>query len=560
MDFTQQTPELNQFFSDAMQPENWQRYWQEQRETVQAMLDDPELRARLRENLDGTAAGTPPPAGTGQTTDDPRFADPAWQQNHYFAMLRQSYLNNVRLCEQTLTRQRFSSPLEERQAKFAMRHYLNAIAPTNSPLSNPEVLREILDSGGQCLQRGWQNLLQDIADSPPELIRIRQSDPGQFAVGENIANTPGQVVFENPLLQLIEYSASTKTIHEIPLLLVPPFVNKYYVLDLDSKKSLVRWLVARGYRVFMISWVNPDSELGDTTLDDYVCNGVIKAIEAALAISGRETLNAAGYCTGGSLLTIAQALLAARGRDCLASLSLLATQLDFSDPGDLGVYVGENLQGLLREFSEAKGVFDGRLLATAFNLLRENELFWPYVITRYLLGKEPPAFDILHWNNDSTNIPQRMLNQYVQAMYRDNSLVQADALEIAGSPIDLARITVPAYCLATSKDHIVPWQAAWRSSRYLGGPVRFVLGGSGHVAGVINPVQGSKYPHWTCERPSPDAETWRSAATENSGSWWKDWNDWLKPLSGNRIAAPEIGSDAYPPIEPAPGRYVRAGC
>lgn len=561
MDFTQQTPLLDQFLGNTLQPEDWQRYWQEQRDYVQAMLEDPELRARLRENLEGFMDGATMPAEPADATDrEARFSDPAWEQNPYFAMLRQSYLNNVRLCEEMFDRHQFTSSAEERQARFAMRQYLNAIAPSNSPLTNPEVLREILETGGKCLQRGWENLLQDIGDSPRELLRIRQSDPAQFAVGTNLATTPGQVVYENPLLQLIEYAASTKTVYEKPLLLVPPFVNKYYVLDLDRKKSLVRWLVARGYRVFMISWVNPDHGLANTSLDDYVTDGVIEALESTLAISGSETLNAAGYCTGGTLLSIAQAVLAARGRECLASISLLATQLDFSNPGELGVYLGEQLQALLQKFSASKGVFDGRLLATAFNLLRENELFWPYVIKRYLLGQEPTAFDILHWNNDSTNIPQRMLNQYVRAMYKDNSLAQANGLKIGDTAVDIARITVPAYCLATRRDHIVPWQAAWRSSRYLGGPVRFVLGDSGHVAGVINPVQGGKYAHWTCDRPTPDAETWLNCAEASDTSWWKDWNDWLKPLSGNRIAAREIGSVDYPPLEAAPGRYVRVSC
>jgi polyhydroxyalkanoate synthase len=561
MDFMRQTPLLDQFLGDTLQPENWQRYWQEQRDSVQAMLEDPALRARLGENLEGFADGTTSPAGSAEAADkEPRFSDPVWEHNHYFAMLRQSYLNSVRLCEEMLDRHQFASSTEERQARFAMRQYLNAIAPSNSPLTNPEVLREILESGGKCLQRGWQNLLQDIADSPRELLRIRQSDPAQFEVGTNLANTPGQVVYENPLLQLIEYSASTKTVYEKPLLLVPPFVNKYYVLDLDRKKSLVRWLVARGYRVFMISWVNPGQSLANTSLEDYVTDGVIEAIESALEISGSDTLNATGYCTGGTLLSIAQAVLAARGHERLASISLLATQLDFSDPGELGVYLSEQLQALLQRFSERRGVFDGRLLATAFNLLRENELFWPYVIKRYLLGQEPAAFDILHWNNDSTNIPQHMLNHYVQAMYKDNLLVQANGLNINDTAVDLARITVPAYCLATRKDHIVSWQAAWRSSRYLGGPVRFVLGDSGHVAGVINPAQGGKYAHWTCDRPTPDADSWLANAEENGVSWWKDWNNWLKPLSGNRIAAPEIGSADYPPLEAAPGRYVRVCC
>jgi len=558
---------FHEFLNGYIQPGRLQQLWQEQHRYLEHRLDHRNLCSQLLDNLSGYEAERSAPEtlavskqASPKAMTDERFQDPAWQHNPYFALIRKTYFRNIRHCEEVLEKQHFNSTEEERTARFAIRQLLNAMAPTNSVLSNPTVLREALTTEGRSLQQGRQYLLQDIAESPPELLKICQSDPDRFELGVDLAATPGQVIFENPLMQLIEYSAIKKTVYCKPLLIVPPFVNKFYVLDLDQRKSLVRWLVTQGYRVFMISWVNPDADLAHISLDDYIVDGVVAAIEIVMSLSGHASLNAAGYCTGGTLLAVAQAWLAARDRKCLDSLSLLTTQTDFYDPGALGVYMSEKLLPWVQKQGQARGVLDGRLLTTGFNLLRENELFWPYVINRYLLGRKPESMDILHWNNDSTNIPLAAMNQYVQAMYQENALIRHNSMQIKGTGIDLARIAIPAYCLATRKDHIVPWQSAFRSSRYLSGPVRFVLGGSGHVAGVINPANDGKYPHWVNERPAPDAQAWLNNASEVSGSWWKDWNCWLKSHSGHRIAAQDAGSAVFPPIEAAPGRYVRINC
>ena len=488
---------------------------------------------------------------------DKRFADSEWNTSPVFSYIKQAYLLNSRMLTNIVDNIEFEDPKQAEKARFYTRQYINSTSPTNMALTNPEVCREILETKGENLAHGIENFVRDLQQSPIEALKITQSDPDAFTLGQNLAYTPGKVVFQNSLFQLLQYKATTKQVYKTPLLIVPPFINKYYVLDLDAKKSLVRWLASQGFTVFMVSWVNPDASMAETRFEDYVLQGVVTAIDTIEKITGSREINAAGYCVGGTVLSIAQAWLRARGDERLRSCTFFTTLTDFTEPGELGAYLSEEMLPILEQNSKIKGIFDGRILALSFNLLRENNLFWSYFINNYLKGKDPVAFDILFWNSDSTNIPAETFAYYLRNMYMDNKLADAGALEIDGTPIDLASIDTPSYFLATVADHIVPWQGAYHSSRLVSGPARFVLGESGHVAGVINPAEGGKYSHWVNETVTDSADDWKAAATEASGSWWLDWREWLQPLSGKKIAARKSGSKAFPPIEDAPGSYVR---
>lgn len=488
---------------------------------------------------------------------DKRFADSEWHTNPVFSYIKQAYLLNSRMLTNIVDNIEFEDPKQAEKARFYTRQYINSTSPTNMALTNPEVCREILETKGENLAHGIENFVRDLQQSPIEALKITQSDPDAFTLGENLAYTPGKVVFQNDLFQLLQYKATTKQVYKTPLLIVPPFINKYYVLDLDAKKSLVRWLSSQGFTVFMVSWVNPDASMAETRFEDYVLKGVVTAIDTIEQITSSSEINAAGYCVGGTLLSIAQAWLRARDDERVRSCTFFTTLTDFTEPGELGAYLSEEMLPILEQNSKIKGIFDGRILGLSFNLLRENNLFWSYFINNYLKGKDPVAFDILFWNSDSTNIPAETFAYYLRNMYMDNKLADAGALDIDGTPIDLAKIDTPSYFLATIADHIVPWQAAYQSSRLVSGTARFVLGESGHVAGVINPAEGGKYSHWVNETVTGSADEWKAAATEATGSWWLDWRDWLHPLSGKKIAARKPGSKAFPPIEDAPGSYVR---
>lgn len=488
---------------------------------------------------------------------DKRFADSEWHTNPVFSYIKQAYLLNSKMLTNIVDSIEFEDPKQAEKARFYTRQYINSTSPTNMALTNPEVCREILETKGENLAHGIENFVKDLQQSPIEALKITQSDPDAFTLGENLAITPGKVVYQNELLQLLQYTATTKQVYKTPLLIVPPFINKYYVMDLDERKSLVRWLASQGFTVFMLSWVNPDASMANTQFEDYVLKGVVAAIDSIEQITGSNRINAAGYCVGGTVLSIAQAWLRARGDSRLSSCAFFTTLTDFTEPGELGAYLSEEMLPILEQNSKIKGIFDGRILALSFNLLRENNLFWSYFINNYLKGKDPVAFDILFWNSDSTNIPAETFAYYLRNMYMDNKLAEPGALEIDGTPIDLAKIDTPSYFLASIADHIVPWQAAYRSSRLVSGPSRFVLGESGHVAGVINPAEGGKYPHWTNAADLASADDWKATASEVAGSWWLDWRDWLAPMSGKKVAARKPGSKAFPPLEDAPGSYVR---
>ena len=489
--------------------------------------------------------------------DDPRFRDADWQTNPALNYVKQAYLLNAQFLNQLVDAFEFEDNKLTEQVRFYTRQLVSSMAPTNYIFTNPEACREILQSEGKSIARGIDNFIRDLKRSPTEAFKINQVDIDAFKLGVDIANTPGSVVFRNELIELIQYTASTPTVNAIPLLIVPPFINKYYILDLNQKKSLVKWLVDQGFCVFMISWVNPGAEMQEVEFEDYVLRGVIAAIEVVEEITGQPQCHATGYCVGGSLLGLAQAYLLAKGQNRIRSLTVLTTLFDFSDPGEVGNFLSEQMLPLIEQNVLSKGYLDGRILALGFSLLRENNLFWSFFIENYLKGKDPVPFDILYWNSDSTNIPAQAYLYYLRNFYIENKLARQVDIVINEVKIHLETITTPTYCLAAFADHIVLWHAAYKSASLLGGDVRFVLTESGHVAGVVNPPDKSKYSHWVNETRSEKPEEWLAGAQLTMGSWWQDWRQWLSQFDAEQVAPYGVGSAKYPPLDNAPGSYVK---
>jgi len=489
---------------------------------------------------------------------DKRFADGEWEENPVFNYLKQAYLLNSEMLESMISTMHFTDQKVEEQVKFYTRQYINSVSPTNSILTNPEVCREILDTKGRNLVKGLNNFLGDLEKSTPDAFRITQTPEDAFELGVDLATTEGQVVYQNDLIQLIHYQPTTDTVFQTPVLITPPFINKYYVLDLDQRKSLLRWLVSQGYSTFVISWVNPDESLAHKTLDSYVEEGPLAAMNVVKKITQSKKVNMVGWCIGGTVLSMATAYLRSIDDDSVNSMTLLTTLLDFEQPGEIGNYLNDHMVRYVEQSSDTKGVFDGRIMGLSFSLLRENNLFWSYFINNYLKGKDPAAFDLLYWNSDATNLPSATFKQYLRNTYLDNKLKEPNQVFFKGTPIDLSKIDVPTYLLATMADHIVLWQSAFQSTKLISGPLRFVLAGSGHLAGVVNPVEGGKYPHWVNDTISDDPEHWLETADKREGSWWPDWHLWLQPMSGEQVKPKQPGkSKTYPAIEPAPGSYVK---
>lgn len=498
-----------------------------------------------------------PSEGTGKKKDR-RFSHSDWDENPVFNYIKESYLINSEMLTNMMGAIEFANPKEAEQAKFFTRQYVNSLSPTNFVMTNPEVCEEILKTQGQSLLKGMNAYLEDLEKSPLEALKMRQSDSDSFELGVNLAHTPGKVIFRNELMELIHYEPRTKTTHPVPVLVTPPFINKYYVMDLEEKKSLAGGLLDSGYSVFMISWVNPDASLAHNDFFDYMKKGPIAAIDVVKEVTGKDKVNLTGFCVGGTLSAVTTAYLKAKGDDSVNSLTLLTTLLDFSQPGEVANYFSEDMLGMIEQNADIKGVFDGRIIAMSFSLLRENSLFWSFFVNNYLKGKDPAPFDILYWNSDSTNIPADCFKQYLHLTYWENKLCQGGAVEVDGVLIDFANIDVPTYFLTTVADHIVLWQGAYEGTKLVSGDSRFVLGGSGHIAGVINPTKGGKYPHWTNDELPETPEQWMEGATEQAGSWWVDWHNWLKPQSGRRIKPPMPGdNENLPPLCDAPGEYVR---
>jgi polyhydroxyalkanoate synthase len=486
-----------------------------------------------------------------QEPADRRFLDRAWREHPYFAWLRDAYLLYGEYVRELVALAQ-ADEATKRRLVFLAQQYVDAISPSNFLATNPEALQRAIATGGASIAQGLSNLVTDAQRG-----RIAMTDDSAFEVGRNLATTPGSVVYRNPLIELIQYAPATAEVAKRPLLIVPPCINKYYILDLQPENSFVRYAVAEGHTVFMISWRNIPPELGSLTWDDYLEQGVLAALDVAREITGSKTVNALGFCVGGTLLACALAVLAARGDTPVASATFLATMLDFADPGDIGVYVSR--EGLAARMPAlcGGGRIQGSELASAFASLRPNELVWNYVVGNYLKGQTPPAFDLLYWNGDSANLPGPMYVEYLRDMYLDNRLREPGALSMCGVPIDLGRIAMPSNVLAAREDQIVPWRTAYQTVGLLGGDLTFVLGASGHIAGVINPAAKNRRNFWTNERLSDDPDDWLARARTQPGSWWTNWAAWLSDYTGGTRAAPKApGSDKHRPLSPAPGTYV----
>ncbi len=500
-------------------------------------------------------AGEPAAPMVAPDPKDKRFADPEWSQNQFFDFLKQVYLLTVQWSER-LVREAEVDEQTRQKAAFYVKQIGNAIAPSNFVLTNPELLRETLAAKGENLVRGMQMLAEDIKAGHGNL-KIRQSDPGVFEVGRNLALTPGKVIFQNELFQLLQYEATTPEVLKVPLLIVPPWINKFYILDLTPEKSFIKWCADNGITVFVVSWVNPDAKLAEKSFEQYMREGVMTALDAVEAATGEKQVHTIGYCVGGTLLAITLAYLAAKQDNRVLSATLFTAQVDFTYAGDLMVFVDKERIAQLEEHMREQGYLEASSMATAFNLLRSNDLIWPYVINNYMRGKKPLAFDILFWNSDATRMPAANHSFYLRNCYLDNNLSRKK-MEIAGVTLDLKNVTVPIYNLATREDHIAPAKSVLYGSQFFGGPVKYVLAGSGHIAGVINPPGKPKYQYWTGKDPSgSDVDQWLASAEEHPGSWWPDWLQWLKAQGAETVPARVIGSGKLKVIEDAPGSYVK---
>ncbi|MFP4130228.1 MAG: PHA/PHB synthase family protein [Halorhodospira sp.] len=489
---------------------------------------------------------------------DRRFKHEHWEAHPFFDFVKQSYLLAA---EHTHGLVRDVEGLDEQTKKkvdFYTRALIDAAAPSNFVATNPEVLERTVETGGQNLLQGLSNLLDDLRRGRGRLD-IKMTDYDAFEVGVNLATTPGQVIYQNELMQLIQYEPATEQVHRRPLLLVPAWINKYYIMDLNEEKSLVRWLVGQGHTVFIISWRNPDERLADKGFEDYMLEGPVAALDVVQAVTGSEEVNLVGYCLGGTLSACTLAWLAARGDRRVQAATFLTCMLDFEYPGELEVFLDEEQISALERRMGEQGYLEGRHMTATFNMLRANDLVWSFFVSNYLKGDEPFPFDLLYWNSDATNMPARAHSFYLRNMYQRNLLKEPGGIELAGEPIDLGRIDIPAYFMSAREDHIAPWQSTIRGPRLLSGPTRYVLGGSGHIAGVINPPHKRKYGYWTSTAKTVDQDEWLAGAEAHEGSWWYDWGQWLAAHGGELVPARPVGSGCYRPIEAAPGSYVRQG-
>jgi polyhydroxyalkanoate synthase len=491
---------------------------------------------------------------------DRRFKAAAWKENEIFDFIKQSYLLTANAMQEMVGELNGLDEKERARVAFYTRQFADAMAPTNFPLTNPDVLKATIASNGENLVKGLDNLLADIERGQGELS-IRQSADG-FTVGENIATAPGKVVFRNPIMELLQYSPTTDEVYERPLLIFPPWINKFYIIDLRPENSMVRWLVGQGYTVFLVSWVNPDARLAQKGFEDYMRDGVFAALDAVEKATGVRDPNCVGYCIGGTLLAATLAYMAAQkdknwGDDRINSATFWAAQTDFSEAGELSVFVDEaQLDALKQKMDSEGGVLPGSKMAGAFNMLRANDLIWSFVINNYLLGKQPMPFDLLYWNSDTTRMPEKLHLSYLRQCYKENALARGK-MEMAGVKLDLHKVKVPVYLQSAREDHIAPANSVFKSVNLFSGPVRFIIAGSGHIAGVINPPGAKKYQYWTNDAGARDIESWRKGSTEHPGSWWPDWDQWLSKLSGPKVPARQPGDGELTALGDAPGTYVK---
>lgn len=489
------------------------------------------------------------------TTEDRRFKDALWDENYVFDFIKQSYLLSARWLQGTVREVEGLDDKTARKVDFYTRQFVDAMAPSNFAMTNPEVLRETLETGGENLVKGLSNLLGDLERGKGKL-QIRMTDMAAFKVGENIAVTPGSVVFQNDLMQLLQYNPTTTEVVKAPLLIVPPWINKFYILDLREKNSFIKWAVAQGHTVFVISWVNPDSELADATFADYMTQGPLAALDAIEAATGERLVNIIGYCLGGTLTASALAYMAVKNDKRIASATFFTTMVDFEEAGELSVFIDEEQLAALEEKMHERGYLEGSDMATTFNMLRANDLIWSFVVNNYLMGKEPFPFDLLYWNADSTRMPAAMHSFYLRQMYQENRLSRGK-VKLLGTKIDLTKIDVPVFILSTREDHIAPWKSTYAATQLYAGPTTFCLAASGHIAGVVNPPAANKYCHWVNDKLPRKPEQWLETATQKPGSWWPLWDEWAKGHGGGMVPARTPGDGKLAIVEAAPGSYVK---
>jgi polyhydroxyalkanoate synthase len=487
---------------------------------------------------------------------DRRFKDQAWSEDLVYDFVKQSYLLSARWLRGLVKDVPGLERRDQEKVDFFTRQLVSALAPSNFVLTNPAVLRKAKETGGQNLLDGLRHLLDDLERGRGRL-KISMTDEQAFAVGKNVATSPGKVVFQNELMQLIQYSPSTDQVYQRPLLIVPPWINKFYILDLQPRNSLIKWCVDQGHTTFVVSWVNPRRELAGKDFQDYMLEGPLAALDAIEQATGERAVNVLGFCIGGILVASTLGYLAAKGDDRIKSATFLASLFDFKEVGEVAVFIDDEQIAQMEEHLRAQGYLEGHHMADMFNLMRENDLIWSFVVNNYLLGREPPPFDLLYWNADATRLPATMLLFYLKWVYRENRLLQPGGLSLAGVPIDLSRVKTPTYLFATKDDHIAPWQSCYPGTQAFAGPKRFVLGASGHIAGVINPPAARKYGYWTNPRLPKEPATWLKSAKFQEGSLWPDWSAWLVRKAGKKVPARHPGEGRLKPIEDAPGSYVK---
>jgi len=533
-----------------------QRWMTEPQKLVEAQSDLMQEYVDLWANTTRRMMGEEVEPLAAPTVGDNRFKDPEWTDNPYFDYVKQFYLLSTNWAEALLEQTDGLDERERHKARFHLNQLASACSPTNFPATNPEVLRETLKTNARNLVEGLENLMKDM-ESSDDLLKISQTDLAAFDVGGNLATTPGKVVYQNDIMQLIQYEPQTKKVHETPLLIVPPWINKFYILDLTERKSFIRYVVSQGFTVFVISWVNPDERHADKSFSDYMKEGILEAAQKVKEETGQSKCNVVGYCVAGTLLSSTLAYLAVKRKKPFKSATFLTTQIDFSKAGDLTLLIGNEQLKAIEAIMAEKGYLDGSRMASVFNMLRPRDLIWPYIVNNYMLGKKPTAFDLLFWNQDSTRMPAANHNFYLAEFYGKNSLAEGD-LELDDVSLDMRKVKLPVYELAAREDHIAPAVSVFRGSRLLGGPVEFVLAGSGHIAGVINPPnpEKPKYQYWSGAFEGADLEHWLKKAKETPGSWWPHWIDWLSKQSGEQVKAREPGAKLGT-IEDAPGSYVR---
>jgi polyhydroxyalkanoate synthase len=513
--------------------------------------------ASLMQAMAGRARGKDVPPVVKPGKGDRRFADDGWEEGVLFDFIKQSYLLSANWIQSTVRGVEGLDPKTARKVDFYTRQFVDALSPSNFAATNPMVLRATLESGGENLMRGLDNLLGDLEKDRGKL-RITMTDESAFELGRNIAVSSGKVVFRNRLLELIQYAPSTDRVLKRPLLIVPHWINKYYVLDLQPRNSFIKWVVDRGHTVFVISWVNPDETHAETTFDDYMTDGPLAALDAVAEATGVDSVNVVGYCIGGTLLACTLAHMAATGDKRAKTATFLTTMVDFAEPGEHGVFIDDEQLDLMEAHMARRGFLDGAHMSTVINMMRDKDLIWSFVINNYLMGRDPLSFDLLYWNSDSTRMPAMMHAFYLRKLYLENKLIDAGGITLAGTPIDLGKIETPAYIMATREDHIAPWQSAYAATGLTSGPVRFVLAASGHIAGVVNPPAAGKYCHWTNPNKPKSADSWLASAERREGSWWPDWDRWVKRRSPKgRVAARIPGRGGLKAIEDAPGSYVK---